>query len=57
MTMRAFLGNACLGLLILSVTAIANADFGTQLPEPGVLELAGIGAVAAIVAKLARRRK
>ena len=54
--MRSILGNACIGLLILSVTGAAYADF-VPLPEPGVLELAGIGAVAAIVVKLARRRK
>lgn len=55
--MRLILGNAWLGLLILSVTATAYADATPAVPEPGVLELAGIGAVAAIVAKFARRRK
>jgi len=55
--MRSIFENACIGLLMLSVTSIAYADTATLLPEPGVLELAGIGAVAAIVAKLARRRK
>ena len=56
MTMRSILEDSCIGLLILSVSGIAYADF-VPLPEPGVLELAGIGAVAAIVAKLMRRRK
>jgi hypothetical protein len=55
--MRSTLGNACIGLLILSITGVALADAAVPLPEPGVLELVGIGAVVAIVAKLARRRK
>ena len=55
--MRSILGTACLGLLILSVTGVTYADTAIPLPEPGVLELAGIGALAAIVARLARRRK
>jgi hypothetical protein len=54
--MRSTLGNACIGLLILSITGVALADT-VPLPEPGVLELVGIGAVAVIVARLARRRK
>ncbi len=54
--MRSIPGTACLGLLILSVAGAAFADAST-VPEPGVLELFAIGAVAAIAAKLARRRK
>lgn len=54
--MRSILGTACLGLLILSVAGAAFAD-AAPVPEPGVLELFAIGAVAAIAAKLARRRK
>jgi len=56
MVMRSILGNVCTGLLLLSVSGVAFADLAT-VPEPGVLELVGIGAVAAIVAKLAKRRK
>ena len=54
--MRAFLGHTFVGLLILSVTGSAYAGF-TAVPEPGILELAAIGGIAAIVAKLARHRK
>ena len=55
--MRSIFGIACLGLSILSVTGVAHADTAIPIPEPGVLELVGIGIVAAIVARLARRRK
>lgn len=55
--MRSILGNACIGLLILSVTGVAYADTAIPLPEPGVLGLVGIGAAAVIAVALARRRK
>ena len=42
---------------LLAISGAAYADLAIPLPEPGVLELAGIGALAAIVARLARRRK
>lgn len=42
---------------LLAISGAAYADAAIPLPEPGVLELAGIGALAAIVARLARRRK
>jgi hypothetical protein len=35
-------------------TALAG---GTQVPEPGVLELLGIGAVAAVAVAIRKRRK
>jgi hypothetical protein len=55
--MRSTLGNACIALLILSISGVVWADAVAPVPEPGVLELVGIGAVAVIVARLARRRK
>jgi len=55
--MHSILGDACIGLLALPVTGVAYAGTGIQRLKPGVVELAGIGAVAAIVVKLARRRK
>lgn len=54
--MRAFAGNAIVGLVILSVSGVVHAGF-TAVPEPGILELAAIGGIAAIVVRLARRRK
>ena len=54
--MHTILGKTSVGLLILSVTGVACAGF-TAIPEPGILELAAIGGIAAIVAKFARRRK
>ncbi len=59
-TVRYFLSQLGLfaGLLAISGAALADfsGDFAT-VPEPGVLELVGIGAAAMILAKLARRRK
>ena len=43
------------GLLAIAGAAAAG-DF-IALPEPGVLELAVIGGIAAVVARFARRRK
>ena len=45
------------GLLAIAGAAMA-ADFDfVAVPEPGVLELAVIGGIAAVVARFARRRK
>jgi hypothetical protein len=55
--MRPIFGSTCIGLFLLSVAGVAHADTAIPLPEPGVLELAGIGIVAAVVAKLLRRRR
>ena len=43
-------------LVLLAVSTPAFASF-VPVPEPGVLELAGIGIVAAIVVGLARKRR
>ncbi len=37
--------------------SLAHAGIPTDIPEPGVLELAGIGAAVAIVIALRRRKK
>jgi len=46
-----------LGILLLSLVSIpASAQLG-QLPEPGVLELLAIGAVAGVAVAIRKRRK
>lgn len=51
--------NTFVAVLILSgVSATAFAVFSsTTLPEPGVLELVGIGGVVLVVARLLKRKK
>jgi hypothetical protein len=48
------------GILLLSLTAVASfavaGDF-QPVPEPGILELLSIGAVAAVVVAIRKRRK
>lgn len=43
--------------LTLSSSALLAAEVGSTVPEPGVLELAGVGAAVAIAVALTRRRK
>ena len=45
-----------IGTLLLSLSSAAVAGT-TQLPEPGVLELIAIGAVAAVAMAIRKRRK
>jgi len=42
---------------LLSAYGVASAGSPIQVPEPGVLELAGIGAAVAIAIALKKRRK
>ena len=41
-------------LVAVSGAAFAVEDGAIDLPEPGVLELAAVGGIAAVIAKLAR---
>jgi hypothetical protein len=54
--MRSLLSKGGIALSLLTASGIAAADF-TPIPEPGILELAGIGAAVAIAFALAKRRK
>ena len=53
---RGLLSKGGIALSLLTASGIAAADFA-QVPEPGILELAGIGAAVAIAFALAKRRK
>ena len=44
-------------LALLTLCASAQASGPTAVPEPGVLELVGLGAAVAIAIALAKRRK
>ncbi|HEY3177684.1 MAG TPA: hypothetical protein VGL25_02255 [Casimicrobiaceae bacterium] len=46
-----------LGLILLSVASGAAFAGVVQLPEPGILELLAVGAVAAVVVAIRKRRK
>ena len=47
-----------IGFVLLSLASgTALAQQGTPLPEPGVLELLGVGAVAAVAVAVRKRRK
>jgi PEP-CTERM motif-containing protein len=47
---------SALGIVLLSL--VSGAAFaGVSVPEPGILELLSIGAVAAVVVALRKRRK
>jgi len=45
-----------LGTLVFGVPAIAYAVNGTPLPEPESLALVGIGAIALVIARWAKRK-
>jgi hypothetical protein len=49
--------NSTLGILILSLASGMAFAGVVQLPEPGMLELLAVGAVAAVVVAIRKRRK
>ena len=48
--------HSVLGIVLLSLVS-GSAFAGAAVPEPGILELLSIGAVAALVVALRKRRK
>ena len=45
------------GISIFALAAVSQSAFAFEVPEPGVLELAGIGAVVAIAATWFKNRR